>query len=198
MSQSKALRNRDVLQGTCDKLKTPLQNGPPPSAALSTAGRRGELHTPWRTIGLWTGSCRDRLRWRNSSMGVFSKYVETTNEMYCNHLDVIPQMQEHLDLSGRWCRSLTAWNWSCEMTPPRKPPGIIHLQLRPTPWGQLYPLLVMAQQLWNLHSSTLLGVHRKVNNRRGRCTMRESNMDLFGLQGHHDSPLLSLTEWEWP
>lgn len=34
-------------------------------------------------------------------MGAFSKYVETTNEMYCKHLDVVPQMQEHLDLRGK-------------------------------------------------------------------------------------------------
>lgn len=40
---------------------------------------------------------------------------------------------------------------------------------------------------------TLLGVCRKVNNKRGRCTMHESNMDLFGLQGHHDS--LHCCDW---
>lgn len=40
-------------------------------------------------------------RWRNSSMGAFSKYVETTIKMYCNHLDVIPQMQGHLGLRGK-------------------------------------------------------------------------------------------------
>lgn len=42
-----------------------------------------------------------RLRWRNSSTGAFSRYVQTTNEMYCSHLDVIPQMQEHLDSRGK-------------------------------------------------------------------------------------------------
>lgn len=29
-------------------------------------------------------------------MGAFSKYVETKKEMYCNHLDGVPQMQERL------------------------------------------------------------------------------------------------------
>lgn len=46
MLQSKALRNRDVLQ---DKLKTPLQKGGlggPKDSGISTAGRRAELHTP--------------------------------------------------------------------------------------------------------------------------------------------------------
>lgn len=123
---------------TRDKLKTPLQHGHPPSAALKdsgiyTAGRRGELHTGFsgeetRAWGHFQSTLKLRLKCTVTTLMSFRR---------CRNIWVWGE-------SWRW--SLTAWNWSCEMTPPWKPPGIIHLQLRPAPWGQFYPLLVMAQQ----------------------------------------------------
>lgn len=154
--------------------RPPLKNGHPPSAALETPELKlqewGDLDIPWGTIGLWTGSCRDRLRWRNSSMGAYQSTMKL--RMKCTVTTLVSFLRcRNIWIWGEsWCRSLTAWNWSCEMTPPWKPPGIIHLQLRPAPWGQLYPLLVVAQQLWHLHATTQLGVRRKVNNERGRGT----------------------------
>lgn len=151
MLQSKALRNRDVLQDTFDELKTPLKNGHPPSADLKKKKRRATLKNHWTGLDPVETVTGEETRARGHFQSRLILQIKCTVTTLMSFL----RCRNIWIWEESWCRSLTSWNWSCEMTPPWKRPGIIHLQLRPAPWGQLYPLLAMAQQLWNLNATTL-------------------------------------------